>query len=439
MINKIILGNLLVNPTFAQKVVPYLDHDYFEEPSEKISCKLITRFIKKYNNLPKKEALLADLSELPIKEETHTETFNFINNLVTEEQNLEWLLLETEKFCKDRALQNAVMRVVEKIEKDEAEGSDQILKEALAVSFDNHVGHDFFEDAEERWDHFEEERVLIPFDIDLLNQVTDGGLPRKNLMAILAPTGVGKSMAMCHMAAANIAAGYNVLYITLEMSEYRISRRIEANLFDLEIKDFKGYERGRLRKKLNTVKNKCHGRLITKEYPTGAAHTGHFRHLISELKLKKNFTPDVIYIDYLGICASSRRKGNVGMYELYKSIAEEIRALAIENNALAVTGLQVNRDGIKSANMSMTDVAESMGIIHALDFMIGIDTNEHMEAIQQLKVTLLKNRDGDTKPRSFAIGVDKSKMKIYNVDRENAILDDTEEVDRKEKIKNVFK
>ena len=436
MIEPLILGSLLHNEDYTRKVLPFLDEDYFETFESKLIYRSVNEYIKKYNNIPSKDALRFSIEESrSISEEQFKTVTDTINGLSYDTQNDEqWLVDETEKFCQDRALYNAIRTSIgaidDKNSKIEKGAIPKLLQDALGVSFDNSVGHDFLENVDERYDFYHRKESRIEFDIDLLNTITKGGLPRKSLNIILAGTGVGKSLAMCHFAATNLMHGKNVLYITLEMAEERIAERIDANLLDASIDEIHEMPRDVYSKKVNRLKTKTPGKLIVKEYPTASAGSGHFRHLLNELKLKKNFTPDIIYVDYLNICTSSRIKSglNVNSYTLVKAIAEELRGLAVEFDVPLVSATQTTRSGFTNSDVGLEDTSESFGLPATADFMLALISTEELEQLGQIMVKQLKNRWGDPNSnKRFVIGIDRSRMRFYNAEQsaQDGIVDDT--------------
>jgi len=436
MIEPLILGSLLHNEDYTRKVLPFLDEDYFETFESKLIYRSVNEYIKKYNNIPSKDALRFSIEESrSISEEQFKTVTETINGLSYDTQNDEqWLVDETEKFCQDRALYNAIRTSIgaidDKNSKIEKGAIPKLLQDALGVSFDNSVGHDFLENVDERYDFYHRKESRIEFDIDLLNTITKGGLPRKSLNIILAGTGVGKSLAMCHFAATNLMHGKNVLYITLEMAEERIAERIDANLLDASIDEIHEMPRDVYSKKVNRLKTKTPGKLIVKEYPTASAGSGHFRHLLNELKLKKNFTPDIIYVDYLNICTSSRIKSglNVNSYTLVKAIAEELRGLAVEFDVPLVSATQTTRSGFTNSDVGLEDTSESFGLPATADFMLALISTEELEQLGQIMVKQLKNRWGDPNSnKRFVIGIDRSRMRFYNAEQsaQDGIVDDT--------------
>lgn len=433
-----ILGNLINNEQYGRKVIPFIKSDYFGNPSEKIVYELIDEYVGKYNAFPTKGALKIDLSG---KEGLGEELFKQAEEVISEipdqshdMNNEDWLLDTTERFCQDRAIFNALSEAVRI-----AGGEDKnlsrtaiphIMQEALAVSFDTSIGHDFLEDAEKRFEYYHQATERIPFDIEYLNTITGGGIPRKTLTALLAGTGVGKSLVMCHMAAANLTLGKNVLYITLEMAEEKIAERIDANLLDIQMDQLRDLPKSSYETKINRLKEKVLGKLIIKEYPTSCAGANNFRHLLHELKIKKNFVPDVIYIDYLNICSSSRLKqsANVNSYTYVKAIAEEIRGLAVEFNVPIITATQTTRGGYDNSDVSLTDTSESFGLPATVDMMLALIATDDLKQLNQMMFKQLKNRFSDPEMfKKFIVGVDKSRMRLYNVEKsvQNNISDDS--------------
>lgn len=437
---QVIFSNLLFNEDYARKVIPFLKEEYFSDYSEKIVFRLINSYVNEYNAFPSKEALAIDLTNLEgINEDAFKNCKTIIESLDKDETKLEWLIDKTENFCQEKAVYNAIMKSIEIIDDKSGKltkGSiPQILTDALGVSFDAHIGHDFIDDAESRFEFYHTKEVRVPFDLDYFNKITKGGLPKKTLNTILAGTAVGKSLAMCHFASANLVSGLNVLYITMEMAEERIAERIDANLLDVSLDELKIIPKDVYDKKMERLKKKATGKLIIKEYPTASAGSANFRHLINELRIKKNFVPDIIYIDYLNICASSRiRAGsNVNSYTLIKSIAEELRGLAVENNVPIVTATQTTRGGYSNSDLELTDTSESFGLPATVDFMIGLSTSEELEGLGQIMVKQLKNRYGDpNKFKRFVIGVDRSKMRLFDVEQnaQDDIIDDKPVMDK---------
>ena len=422
-IEQTILRNLIFNEDFTRKTLPFLKEIFFAKREEQILFKEIDSFVQKYKNLPTKESILIELgNRKDINEEEHRIVKELVNTLNNEEVEQQWLLDTTEKFCKDRAVHNAVLDGIKildgKDKKRTPEAIPTILSDALAVSFDNHIGHDYIEDAEARFKYYHTKEKKYQFDLSYFNRITKGGVPSKTLNIALAGTGVGKSLFMCHCASAYLALGLNVLYITLEMAEERIAERIDANLLDTTIDDLHALPKDLYDSKILKVKNKTNGQLIIKEYPTASAHSGHFRALFNELALKKSFRPDVVFVDYLNICASARFKGgNISSYFYIKAIAEELRGLAVEFNVPIFSATQTTRTGFVSTDIGLEDTSESFGLPATADFMFALMSNEELEQLGQMKVKQLKNRYNDPAiNRSFIVGVDRAKMKLYDVE-----------------------
>jgi len=424
MIETTILSNLLHNEEYSRKVVPFLKDEYFDDLNEKIVFKEIVSYIDKYNGLPTKEALRISLDEKEnLNEEQYKQIFDIVSSLRADDTEIDYLVDKTEKFCQDKAIYNAVREsilVLDGKHKALEKGSiPELLSKALGVSFDSSIGHDFTEDGEERYQFYHTKEDKIPFDLDLLNKITKGGLSRKSLSIALAGTGVGKTLFMTHNASANLMNGLNVLYITMEMAEERIAERIDANLLDLTIDQLREIPKDVYMKRLDRVRTKTTGKLIVKEYPTASAGSAHFRHLLNELRLKRNFEPDIIYIDYLNICISSRLKygANVNSYTLVKAIAEELRGLAVEFNVPIVSATQTTRTGYSSSDLGLEDTSESFGLPATADLMIGLISTEELESLGQLMVKQLKNRWGDTNYlKRFVIGIDRSKMRLFDAE-----------------------
>jgi archaellum biogenesis ATPase FlaH len=423
-----ILRNLIHNEEFTRKVLPFLKVDFFKNRDEIILFNLINDFVVKYNNLPNKEALNIEIGNL--KNITEDE-FNLTNKLLDSLKegitvpsvDQQWLLDTTEKFCKERAVHNAILSGIKildgKDKKLTPEAIPSILSEALAVSFDEHIGHDYFKQTEDRYEYYHRVEERLKFDLNYFNRITKGGLPPKTLNVALAGTGVGKSLFMCHVASSMLTQGRNVLYITLEMAEERIAERIDANLLDVTIDELYEMPKNYYDNKIQKLKKGVEGQLIIKEYPTAAAHSGHFKSLLDELALKKSFKPDVVFIDYLNICASSRFKGgNISSYFYVKAIAEELRGLAVRYNVPIMTATQTTRTGFMSSDVGLEDTAESFGLPATADFMFALITNDELEALNQMKIKQLKNRYNDPAiNRAFIIGVDRAKMRLYDVEQ----------------------
>ncbi len=424
-IERVILANLLSNDKYNRKVIPFLKSDYFQDYSERVVFDLIDDYVKKYNSFPSVEALAIDLSNKEgLNDQAFKDSKEIIANLETDSNTkLDWLLDQTEKFCQDKALYLAIMKSIKIM--DEKDGSiskgsiPSVLTDALAVSFDTHIGHDFLDDSDERYEFYHRKEKRIPFDLDYFNVITNGGLPNKTLNIALAGTGVGKSLFMCHCAAANLSKGLNVLYITLEMAEERIAERIDANLLDIAVDELELLPKQSYVSKIDRIKQKSQGKIIIKEYPTACAGSANFRHLLNELKIKKNFEPDIIYIDYLNICLSSRIKhgANVNSYTLVKAIAEELRGLAVEYDVPIVSATQTTRGGYSNSDVGLEDTSESFGLPATADFMFALISTEELESLNQIMVKQLKNRYNDpSSNRRFIVGVDRSKMRLYDVD-----------------------
>ena len=418
-----ILRNLIFNEEFTRKTLPFVNEIYFTKREEKILFQEINTFVEKYKNLPTKETLLIELGyRKDINDDEVKSVKELLSTLNPEEVEQQWLLDTTEKFCKDRAVHNAVLDGIKildgKDQKRTQEAIPSILADALAVSFDNHIGHDYIGDAEDRFKWYHTKEKKYQFDLSYFNKITKGGVPSKTLNIALAGTGVGKSLFMCHCASAYLSQGLNVLYITLEMAEERIAERIDANLLDTTIDDLHALPKDLYDSKILKVKNKTNGQLIIKEYPTASAHSGHFRSLLNELALKKSFRPDVLFIDYLNICASARFKGgNISSYFYIKAIAEELRGLAVEFNVPIFSTTQTTRTGFVSTDIGLEDTSESFGLPATADFMFALMSNEELEQLGQMKVKQLKNRYNDpAMNRSFIVGVDRAKMKLYDVE-----------------------
>ena len=431
-----ILKNLVHNEDFARKTLPFLKEEYFSDSSERQVFKRITDFMTKYNSRPTREAIGIEIeSSSNLSEEEHKRSMELVRNLVEPEPvTMDWLLESTESFCQERAVFNAVMDSIAILDGKDSNRTKNsipdILSEALGVSFDSHIGHDFIDDFADRYDYYHRVEEKIPFDLELMNKITRGGLSRKSLNIILAGTGVGKTLAMCHFAAANLAMGKNVLYITMEMAEEKIAERIDANLLNIASEDLQKLPRDLYENKIARLKAKTTGKLIIKEYPTASAHAGHFRHVLNELNLKRNFVPDIIYIDYLNICCSSRIKtgSNVNSYTYIKSIAEELRGLAVERNLPIVSATQTTRSGYSNSDPGLEDTSESFGLPATADFMIALIRSEDMDDRGQLMVKQLKNRYSDPADlRKFVVGIDRIKMRLFDVEEsaQDDLIDDS--------------
>lgn len=425
MIEQTIISNLIYNVDFYRKVFPYIKEEYFDDESHRKIFSTYSKYVGEYKDPPSIEALKVSIdNRKDLNEESFKQVVQTIDNLkIDPNTNFDWLVAQTEKFCQDKDLYNSIRRAILILDGQDKELDKgvipKLLSDSLGVSFDTNIGHDFLEDFESRHEYYHRKEERLDLDIELLNKVTKGGLPRKSMMVLLATTGAGKSLVKCHMAAQQLLFGRNVLYITMELAEEEVARRIDANIMDLTLDEVKEIPLHVLNKKMTRFKEKTPGKLIIKEYPTGSAHAGHFRHLLNELRLKKNFIPDVIFVDYLNICASSRVKGaaTANSYTLVKSIAEEIRGLAMEFNVAVVTSSQLNRSGYENSDVDLTNTSESMGITHTADAIFALITSEELENLGQLMIKQLKNRWGDLSYyRRFVVGIDRSKMKIFNLE-----------------------
>ena len=432
-----IIKNLIFNEEYSRKVIPFIQPEYFEQRSEKIIYEEIVRFISKYDSAITIEALNIETDNRTDLTESEVKEVRDINNSLTESVvDGQWLLDTTEKWCRDRAIYLALMESIHiadgNDEKKNRDAIPSILSDALAVSFDNNVGHDYLNDYEERFKFYHQKENRIQFDLEYFNKITKGGLPSKTLNIALAGTGVGKSLFMCHMASASLMEGRNVLYITLEMAEEKIAERIDAHLLDVNIKDITELPKPMFDSKVNSIAKKTQGTLIIKEYPTASAHSGHFKSLLNELALKKSFSPDIIFIDYLNICASSRYRGNanVNSYSYIKAIAEELRGLAVEANVPIVSATQTTRSGFASSDVDLTDTSESFGLPATADLMFALISTEELEGLGQIMVKQLKNRYNDpTIFKRFVVGIDRAKMRLYDVEQkaQEDILDSGQE------------
>ena len=433
-IEETILRNLICNEQYYRKVVPFIKADYFQEYNEKILFEEIADFAAKYDKVPTKEVLTINLqSRGDLTEETFKDTLSGLNSLSDDWIDYDWLLDATEKWCQDKAIYNALMQSI-KI----ADGGDKkldkgsipsILQDALAVSFDEHIGHDYIEQADDRYEFYHRKEEKIPFDLEKFNYITKGGLPNKTLNIALAGTGVGKSLFMCHMAGSALSQGYNVLYITCEMAEEKIAERIDANLLNVSVKDIIDIPEVLFRSKVQEISKKTQGKLIIKEYPTASAHAGHFRALLNDLQLKKDFKPDLIFVDYLNICASVRYNGAiVNSYTYVKAIAEELRGLAVETNLPIISATQTTRAGFGNSDPDLTDTSESFGLPATADFMFALISTEELEEQGRIMVKQLKNRYNDpTASKKFMLGIDRSKMRLYDVAEDSSILNAEDE------------
>ena len=425
-IERTTLTNLIHNEDYCRKVIPFIKPLYFTNRDERVVFEEIEKFLEKYNALPTKETLTIGIdSRKDLTEDEYQKIVDVITSLDKTEVDLQWLHDETEKFCKDKAIYNAVLdgiKIIDGKDKDRTpEAIPSILSDALAVSFDLTVGHDYVDDGLNRYDFYHKKEDKIKFDLDYFNKITKGGLPQKTLNIALAGTGVGKSLFMCHVAASVLMQGKNVLYITLEMAEERIAERIDANLMNITIDDLHTLPKKMFENYLTKIQKKTNGKLIIKEYPTASAHVGNFRSLLKELALKRSFRPDIIFIDYLNICGSSRFRGNanVGSYFYIKAIAEELRGLAVESNVPIVSATQTTRSGFVSSDIGLEDTSESFGLPATADLMFALISTEELEDLNQICVKQLKNRYNDpTMNKRFILGIDRAKMKLYDVEQE---------------------
>ena len=436
-VENLVLKNLIHNEEYARKVIPFIKKEYFEEESNRILYEEISGFIVKYDELPSKEAVSIEVENREdLTEQTFRELGKVISYLDKEPADFDWLCDTTERWCRDRAIYQALMESIHiadgNDEKKNRDAIPSILSDALAVSFDNNVGHDYLQDYESRYETYHRKEEKIEFDIDYFNKITKGGLPNKTLNIALAGTGVGKSLFMCHVASSVLLQGRNVLYITMEMAEERIAERIDANLLNVPIQDIVELPKSMFETKVNNLAKKTQGTLIIKEYPTASAHSGHFKALLNELALKKSFRPDIIFIDYLNICASSRYRGNstVNSYSYIKAIAEELRGLAVEANVPIVSATQTTRSGYGSSDVELTDTSESFGLPATADLMFALISTEELEELGQLLVKQLKNRYNDpTIHKRFIVGIDRAKMRLYDCEQsaQSDMLDNKQE------------
>ena len=419
-----ILSNLIYNEDYARKVIPFIKEEYFQDGIEKVIFKTIWQYADQYKSAATISALAIELQKATLNDEHYKTALEYLESLEKDEVGLEWLSNQTEQWCKDKAIYNAVLNSIHIIEgKVNDTGPDalpSLLSDALSVSFDKHVGHDYIEQSDDRYEFYNRSEEKIPFDLDFFNRITKGGMPNKTLNIAIAGTGVGKSLFMCHVAAATLMQGKNVLYITMEMAEEKIAERIDANLMNISMDDLHDLPKHMYESKFEKVKKKTQGQLIVKEYPTASAHCGHFRSLFNELMLKKDFKPDLVFVDYINICASSRfRAGaNVNSYTYIKAIAEEMRGLAVEFDLPIMSATQTTRTGFVSTDIGLEDTSESFGLPATADFMFALIQTEELEELNQMLVKQLKNRYADpTSNKKFIIGVDRSKMKLYDVNQ----------------------
>ena len=448
----LILKNLIHNEKYLRKSIPFIRSEYFEDPHQKMVYEEIFSFVEKYNELPTKEVLSIEVEK---RDDINEDSFKSVTHLISclDESPVEneWLVDTTEKWCRDRAIYLALLDSIAIADgKDDKKGRDaipSILSDALAVSFDNHIGHDYLQDYEERYEFYHQKEEKIPFDLEFFNKITKGGLPNKTLNIALAGTGVGKSLFMCHVASSCLLQDKNVLYITMEMAEEKIAERIDANLLNVGIQDIVDLPKPMFSTKVNNITKKTMGSLVIKEYPTASAHSGHFKALLTELSLKKSFKPDIIFVDYLNICASSRYRANanVNSYSYIKAIAEELRGLAVETNVPIVSATQTTRSGYGSSDVELTDTSESFGLPATADLMFALISTEELEGLNQILVKQLKNRYNDpTIYKRFVIGIDRAKMRLYDCEQsaQNDLIDTNQEEgytkDEKLKSKSTF-
>ena len=438
-----ILSNLIYNEDYARKVIPFLKDEYFQDNTEKVIFQTIWDYAEKYKSNPTVEILSIDVEKKALNEEQFKTAVNYLNDIEDTPTDIVWLTDQTENWCKEKAIYNAILNGIHIIDgKSKDQTPDvlpSILSEALAVSFDKHIGHDYMAQSEDRYEFYHTREEKIPFDLDFFNKITKGGLPNKTLNIALAGTGVGKSLFMCHVAASTLIQGKNVLYITLEMSEEKIAERIDANLMNISMDNLHDLPRHMYESRFEKIQKKTSGNLIVKEYPTAAAHCGHFRALFNELALKKDFRPDFVFIDYINICASTRfRAGaNVNSYSYIKSIAEEMRGLAVEFNIPILSATQTTRTGFVSTDIGLEDTSESFGLPATADFMFALIQTDEMLELNQMLIKQLKNRYADpTANKKFIIGVDRAKMKLYDVSQ--VAQDDMVDTGQEEEIVDRF-
>ena len=436
-IERTTLTQLLNNEDYARKVLPFIKENYFDVREERIIFEEISKFTDKYKKIPTQVSLEIEVGERKdLTDVEHDKIVQIIKSLNPSEVDFDWLVDTSEKFCKDKAIYNAIIEGISIIDgKDKKRSPDaipDILTDALGVSFDDSVGHDYLLDSDDRYSYYHKVEKRIPFDLEYFNRITKGGLPPKTLNVALAGTGVGKSLFMCHMAANCLSQGKNVLYITLEMAEERIAERIDANLMNISMEDLHSLPKKMFEDKIAQIQKNTGGKLIVKEYPTASAHSGHFRGLLKELAIKKSFKPDILFIDYLNICSSSRFKGNanVGSYFYIKAIAEELRGLAVETNVPIMSATQTTRSGFSNTDIGLEDTSESFGLPATADFMFAITSSEELDKVNQVAIKQLKNRYGDPNTnRRFVVGIDRSKMKLSDVENSPNELTDSNQDD----------
>ena len=437
-IENLVIKNLLLNEDYVRKALPFIKSEYFADITGRKIFDIASKYFIEYSALPTKEALTIEVGQInDISDDQHKQIVDAISKIDNEESEHEWILDTTEKWCKERALYLALMssiKIAEGNDEQRAAGAiPSILSEALAVTFDNHIGHDYLEDYEERYEFYHQKEEKIPFDLEFFNKITKGGLPNKTLNVALAGTGVGKSLFMCHVTSSCLLQGKNVLYITMEMAEEKIAERIDANLLNVPIQKLHDLPRAMYENKISALSKKTQGKLIIKEYPTASAHVGHFKALLNELELKRNIKPDIIFIDYLNICASQRYKGSiVNSYTYVKAIAEELRGLAVEANVPIVSATQTTRSGYGSSDVDLTDTSESFGLPATADLMFALISTEELEEINQIMVKQLKNRYNDpTINKRFVVGIDRAKMRLYDVEQsaQHGITDANQDIE----------
>ena len=424
-VENLIIKNLLNDEEYVRKTLPFIKSEYFSDSGQRNIFEIILKYFSDYNASPSKEALEIEAGNLNnISDDQYNSLLEYIKNIDDEKSDLDWALDTTEKWCKERAIYLALMESIKIADGNNKEKGPEaipsILSDALAVSFDNHIGHDYIEDYEQRYESYHKVDAKIPFDLEMLNKITKGGLVNKSLNVALAGTGVGKSLFMCHVASSCLMQGFNVLYITMEMAEEKIAERIDANLLNVNIQDLAQLPKMMFENKVNRIAKKTQGKLIVKEYPTASAHVGHFRALLNDLSLKKSFRPDIIFVDYLNICASSRYKGsaNINSYTLVKSIAEELRGLAVEAEVPIVSATQTTRSGYGSSDVDLTDTSESFGLPATADLMFALISTEELEQLGQIMVKQLKNRYNDLSVnKRFVVGIDRAKMRLYDCEQ----------------------
>ena len=450
-VETLILKNLLLTEDYPRRVLPFVKQEYFEDRTDQYLFDVIHKYFVKYSAVPTVEALTIEVGKIStLSDDQFKQIHQTLESFDKEKTELDWLLDTTEKWCQDRAIYLALMESIKiadgSDDKKSADAIPSILSDALGVSFDNHIGHDYIDDYEERYESYHRVETKVPFDLDFFNKITKGGLPNKTLNIALAGTGVGKSLFMCHVASSVLLQGRNVLYITMEMAEEKIAERIDANLLNIPIQEISELPKMMFDSKVNNLMKKTQGTLIIKEYPTASAHSGHFKALLNELALKKSFRPDIIFVDYLNICASSRYRANsnVNSYSYIKAIAEELRGLAVEANLPIVSATQTTRSGFASSDVDLTDTSESFGLPATADLMFALISTEELEGLNQIMVKQLKNRYNDpTIYKRFIIGIDRAKMRLYDVEQvaQNDLVDSGQEEEYnspEDKFKNKF-